>query len=154
MRFYNIEPTSFKTWFKPIIEVSEFDRIEKLFFGRHKNNGHKFEAKSTAVKRGPGCIYAAKFLMQFTLKNSRFVSVRSTTHIVYQFTLGNLEHCKWTRMVVAANQLTDINRAWKFGQEPWYSGYWRRLMFWRLWVRIPALYTGFKFVYIDLWKKL
>ena len=30
------------------------------------------------------------------------------------------------------------------GQEPWSSGYGKRLMFWRLWVQIPAPYTGWK----------
>ena len=29
--------------------------------------------------------------------------------------------------------------------EPWSSGYGRRLMFWRLWVLIPALYPGWAF---------
>ena len=28
------------------------------------------------------------------------------------------------------------------GREPWSSGYGKRLTFLRLWVRIPALYTG------------
>ena len=31
------------------------------------------------------------------------------------------------------------------GREPWSSGYGRRLMFQRLWVQIPALYTGWTF---------
>ena len=30
------------------------------------------------------------------------------------------------------------------GREPWSCGYGRRLMFWRLWVQIPAPYTGWK----------
>ena len=30
----------------------------------------------------------------------------------------------------------------RFGREPWSSGNWRRLTFWRSWVRIPSPYTG------------
>ena len=33
-----------------------------------------------------------------------------------------------------------------FGRETWSSGYGRRLMFWRSWVQIPALYTGWTFI--------
>ena len=36
------------------------------------------------------------------------------------------------------------------GQEPWSSGYGRRLMFQRLWVQIPAPYTGWTFFHIYL----
>ena len=36
------------------------------------------------------------------------------------------------------------------GREPVSSGYGWRLMFWRSWVRIPALYTGWKFFNIYL----
>ena len=36
------------------------------------------------------------------------------------------------------------------GREPWSSGYGRRLMFQRSWVRIPAPYTGWTFVHIYL----
>ena len=32
-----------------------------------------------------------------------------------------------------------------FGREPWSSGYGKRLTFRRLWVRIPAPYTGWTF---------
>ena len=32
-----------------------------------------------------------------------------------------------------------------FGQEPWSSGYGKRLTFQRSWVRIPAPYTGWTF---------
>ena len=37
------------------------------------------------------------------------------------------------------------NRALLIVQEPWSSGYGRRLMYWRPWVRIPALYNGWTF---------
>ena len=36
------------------------------------------------------------------------------------------------------------------GQEPWSSGYGRRLMFQRLWVQIPAPYTGWTFFYLPI----
>ena len=36
------------------------------------------------------------------------------------------------------------------GQEPWSSGYEKRLTFRRSWVRIPAPYTGWKFFHIYL----
>ena len=35
---------------------------------------------------------------------------------------------------------------YRFGRELWSSGYGRRLMFQRLWVRIPAMYTGCTFL--------
>ena len=35
--------------------------------------------------------------------------------------------------------LKDLRQLWR---EPWYSGYGRRLVFWRQWVRFPAPYTG------------
>ena len=38
----------------------------------------------------------------------------------------------------------------KLGWEPWSSGYGKRLMFQRSWVRIPALYTGWTFFHIYL----
>ena len=38
------------------------------------------------------------------------------------------------------------------GLEPWSSGYGRRLMFWRSWVRIPAPYTGWTFFTLICWK--
>ena len=45
-----------------------------------------------------------------------------------------------------------LNRAIKiqfngsvYGWEPWFSGYGRRLMFWRSWVWIPVPYTGWRF---------
>ena len=37
-------------------------------------------------------------------------------------------------------------------REPWSNGYGRRLMFRRLWVQIPALYTGWTFFHIYLCK--
>ena len=40
------------------------------------------------------------------------------------------------------------------GQEPWSSGYGRRLMFKRSWVQIPAQYTGWTFFCIDLFVKI
>ena len=36
------------------------------------------------------------------------------------------------------------------GREPWSSGYERRPMSWRLWVRIPAPFTGKTFFHINL----
>ena len=36
----------------------------------------------------------------------------------------------------------------KAGWEPWSSGYWRRLMFWRLWVQIAVLDTGKTFSHL------
>ena len=36
------------------------------------------------------------------------------------------------------------------GREPWSSGYGRRLMFQRLWVRIPAPFTGWTFFHIHI----
>ena len=43
-----------------------------------------------------------------------------------------------------------INTLWTLGREPWSSGYGRRLMFRRSWVRIPALYTGWTWVFFTL----
>ena len=40
------------------------------------------------------------------------------------------------------------------GHEPWSSGYGWQLMFERLRVRIPALYTGWTFFHIDLLQKI
>ena len=37
---------------------------------------------------------------------------------------------------------------WSTGREPWSSGYGRILVFWRLWVRIPAPYTGWTFFHL------
>ena len=37
------------------------------------------------------------------------------------------------------------NKKWSFGRAPWSSGYGRRPMFWRLWIRIPVPYTGWTF---------
>ena len=37
-----------------------------------------------------------------------------------------------------------------FGREPWSSDYGRRLTFWRSWVRILVLYTGWTFFHINL----
>ena len=36
----------------------------------------------------------------------------------------------------------------KLGREPWLSGYGKRLTFQRLWVQIPAPYTGWTFLHI------
>ena len=48
---------------------------------------------------------------------------------------------------------TNNNNKNKFhGWEPWSSGYGRRLTFWRSWVRIPVLYTGWKFFSLICWK--
>ena len=44
-----------------------------------------------------------------------------------------------------------------YGREPWSSGYGRRLTFQRLWVRIPALYTGWTLFTVkdeNKWKRL
>ena len=38
--------------------------------------------------------------------------------------------------------------SWRKGREPWYSGYGRRLMFQRSWVRIPVPYTGWTFSHL------
>ena len=42
------------------------------------------------------------------------------------------------------------NKYQKIGREPLSSGYGRRLMNWRLWVRFPATYTGWTFFHIYL----
>ena len=47
---------------------------------------------------------------------------------------------------IVVDQVTDD----PVGREPWSSGYGRRLVFKRLWVQIPALYTGWKFFHIYL----
>ena len=39
-----------------------------------------------------------------------------------------------------------------FGLEPWSSGYGRRLVFWRLWVQIPAPDIWWNFFHIFVWK--
>ena len=41
-------------------------------------------------------------------------------------------------------------RSFFLGREPWSSGYGRRLSFWRSWVRISVLYTGWIFIHINL----
>ena len=40
-----------------------------------------------------------------------------------------------------------------FGRKPWSSGYGRRLIFWRLWVWIPAPYSGWTF-FTFIWCKI
>ena len=50
--------------------------------------------------------------------------------------------------------INAINFSLPVGREPWSSGYGRRLMFQRLWVRIPALYTGWTFFRICICCKI
>ena len=47
----------------------------------------------------------------------------------------------------------NLLRHWSrevLGRDPWSCGYGRRLMFWRLWVRIPAPYTGWTLHFFTL----
>ena len=44
--------------------------------------------------------------------------------------------------------------SWRKGREPWYSGYGRRLMFQRSWVRIPAPHTRWTFSHLFVVKVL
>ena len=48
----------------------------------------------------------------------------------------------WLRMHPLEGLITIPQKNQSLGREPWSSGYGRRLMFERLWVRIPAPYTG------------
>ena len=50
--------------------------------------------------------------------------------------------------------LSGLKQSTRNRVEPWSSGYGRRLMFERLWVWIPALYTWWTFFHIYLLKKL
>ena len=88
----------------------------------------------------------------------------STSTIKVQIPLGQQSFCKtlfeknkislahWKKKnYLNANDATQWSRnleCYKLqqkGWEPWSSGFGRRLVYWRSWVRIPALYTGWTF---------
>ena len=48
----------------------------------------------------------------------------------------------WSTYFYDLSCKTSTSKIVKVGREPWSSGYGRRLMFRRLWVRIPSMYNG------------
>ena len=92
------------------------------------------------------------------LNNSHAYPFCKTTPGTQLFSIGHCTiFCQWNLL----KTVTKLFSQWKSGctyklpnssrcrREPWSSGYGRRLMFWRSWVRIPAPYTGWKiFIYM------
>ena len=54
--------------------------------------------------------------------------------------------CRVRKMTFAAKVQNNL---FSLGREPWSSGYGRRLMIWSSWFRIPATYTGWRFLTLN-----
>ena len=54
--------------------------------------------------------------------------------------------CRVRKMTFASKVQNNL---FSLGREPWSSGYGRRLMIWSSWFRIPATYTGWRFLTLN-----
>ena len=105
-----------------------------------------FQRLSMSLTRG----FRVKPKPDFRIRGSALTwwlaaSEQRTVTIVGSITV--LLDSRWTGLDSVVSVHTNNGKV--FGREPWASGYGRRLTFWRSWVQILALYTGWKFFQIN-----